>query len=192
MRKIRLLLLALSLLPGTAFAGWYAGVGVGQSKADVDCDLDITCSADDTGSAFKFYVGNQFTQTLGAEFGFVDLGRVKASGTDSVFGTVDSSFKAEGFFAAITGSMPLGEVSLFGKVGLLRWDLDADVSSSVFGSGSVSESGTDPLVGVGAQMIVGQATALRVEWERFMDIGDEDETGQSDVDVISVGVVFKF
>lgn len=190
--KICALLLALSLIPGTAFAGWYAGFGAGKSSADVDCVLDITCNNDEEGSMFKAYVGNQFTPNFGAEFGYLDLGSFGVEGTDSVLGTVDANVKGTGFFAAITGMMPLGEFGLFGKAGLFRWDLDADVSSSVFGSGSESDSGTDPFFGVGAQVTIGQATALRLEWERFMDVGDEGSTGQSDVDVLSLGVVFKF
>ena len=191
MKKIRLLLLALSLLPITAFAGWYGGVGAGQSQADVDCDLDITCSADDTDTAIKLFAGNQITQNLGVEFGYVDLGEMKINGSDSFLGTANASIEATGFFAAVTGSMPLGGVSLFGKLGLLRWDIDANVNTSI-GSGSVSESGTDPFLGVGAQIPLGQNLAIRAEWERFMDIGDTDTTGQSDVDVISVGLMFKF
>lgn len=189
--KICMLLLALSLIPGTALAGWYAGVGVGQSSADVECFTDISCNVDDEGSAFKIYVGTQFTQVLGAEFGFIDFGSFGVEGTDSLFGTVDANVKGNGFFAAVTGAIPMGEFSFFGKAGLARWDVEADVNTSL-GSGSDSESGIDPLVGVGLQAMVGQTTALRFEWERFMDVGDENNTGQSDVDVISLGVVFKF
>lgn len=195
--KICSLLLPLFLIPALSFcsqlvsAGFYAGASAGQSRADVDCDLDVACNADDTGRAMKAYIGNRFSPNLGAEFGYVDLGKFKISGADSVLGTANGSIKAKGFLAAGTGTLPLGTFDLFGKVGLFRWDADVDVSSSV-GSGSNSASGTDPMFGVGAAFNLGQNLALRAEWERFKDIGDKNSTGQSDADMISVGLAFKF
>jgi hypothetical protein len=47
------------------------------------------------------------------------------------------------------------------------------------------------MFGVGVQFDAGNLL-LRAEFERFMDIGDEDITGQSDVDVIGVSAAVKF
>lgn len=173
--------------------GWYAGVGFGQSKGDIECDLDITCDSDDTDTAWKLFAGNQFSPNVAVEFGYVDLGEFKASGTDSFLGSTSLDLEATGFNVALAGFLPVGNtVNLLGKVGLFLWDLDASASSSVFGSGSTNESGTDLMFGLGASFDIGKTIAVRIEWERFADVGDEDETGQSDVDLLSASLVFRF
>lgn len=190
--KLRVLLLALSSIPSSAFAGWYGGIGLGQSQADVDCGAISNCSTDDTGDGLKFYAGNQIAPGLGVEFGYVDLGEVTAEGVLGPFGKFNASIEATGLFAAVTGTVPLGQADLFGKVGLFRWDADARVSSSVLGSASFSESGTDPMLGLGISFSVNPNLSIRGEWERFLDIGNDSTIGKSDVDLFSVGLVYKF
>jgi OOP family OmpA-OmpF porin len=175
--------------------GWYAGVGFGQSKADIDipCILDITCSTDDTDTGWKLFVGNQFSPNAAVEFGYLDLGEAKMSGNDSFLGVTSLSWEASGFNVALVGFLPTGNtVNLLGKVGLFLWDMDFSGNSSVFGPDSLSESGTDLMFGFGASFDIGKTTAVRIEWERFTDVGDENETGQSDVDLLSASLVFRF
>lgn len=177
----------------TAAEGWYGGVSFGQSKADINCDLDVTCSADDKDTGWKLLFGNQFTKNFGVEFGYVDLGEFKVNGIDTVDGTVDTKYAASGFNLAAVGSMPVSNaISLIGKLGLFRWDLDASGTSSILGSASTSKSGTDLMYGIGASIGMGKNTDVRVEWEVFKDIGDKDVTGESDIDLLSVGLVFRF
>jgi OOP family OmpA-OmpF porin len=175
--------------------GWYGGVGFGQSKVEdfFICDLDISCSSDDTDSGWKLFVGNQFSPNAAVEFGYLDLGEFKISGNDSFLGSTSLTVEASGFNVALAGFLPVGNtVNLLGKVGLFLWDVDASASSSVLGSGSTSESGTDLMFGFGASFDIGKTTAVRIEWERFTDVGDENETGQSDVDLLSASLVFRF
>jgi OOP family OmpA-OmpF porin len=170
--------------------GWYAGVGFGQSKVDIECDLDITCSSDDTDTGWKLFAGNQFSPNAAVEFGYVDLGQMKASGTDSFLGITSVDLESTGFNLALVGFLPVGNtVNLMGKVGFFRWDLDVNASSSVFGSGSASDSGTDLMFGLGASFDIGKTTAVRIEWEQFTDVGDIDG---GDVDLLSASLVFRF
>lgn len=174
--------------------GWYGGIGFGQSKADIDllCDLDITCNTDDTGSGWKLFAGNQFSPNAAIEFGYLDLGEAKMSGTDSVLGITSLSWEASGFNVALVGFLPVGNtVNLLGKVGLFLWDMDVSASSSSLGSGSSSDSGADLMFGLGASFDIGKTTVVRIEWEQFMDVG-EDDTGQSDIDLLSASLVFRF
>jgi OOP family OmpA-OmpF porin len=172
--------------------GWYAGVGLGQSKVDIECDLNITCSSDDTDTGWKLFAGNQFSPNAAVEFGYLDLGEAKASGTDSFFGSASLTAEVSGFNVALVGFLPVGNtVNLLGKIGLFLWDLDVGANTSI-GSGSTSESGTELMFGFGASFDIGQTTAVRIEWERFTDVGDENETGQSDVDLLSASLVFRF
>ncbi|MDH3513425.1 MAG: outer membrane beta-barrel protein [Gammaproteobacteria bacterium] len=175
--------------------GWYAGVGFGQSKVQdfFECDLDITCTADDTDTGWKLYLGNQFSPNAAVEFGYVDLGQQKISGTDTVLGTVSLDTEAKGFDVALVGFLPVGnQFNLLGKIGLFRWDADISASSTAFGSGSDSETGFELMFGFGASFDIAKTVAVRIEWERFTDVGDEDVTGTSDVDLLSASLVFKF
>ena len=189
------LILGLAAIPTMAQAEeWYGGASVGQSKAkDIICDLDITCSSDDTDTGWKIYGGYQFNPNGAIEFGYVDLGKVKASGTDSFLGVASIDWETSGITAALVGSLPVGQnFGLMGKLGLFHWDLDVNASSSVLGSGSDSSSGTDLTYGLGLKYDFSKTVGVRAEWERFKDVGDDNTTGQSDIDLLSVGVVFKF
>lgn len=189
------LILGLAAIPSMVQAeAWYAGASVGQSKAKgIICDLDITCSSDDTDTGWKIYGGYQFNPNGAVEFGYVDLGKVKASGTDSFLGAASIDWEASGFTAALVGSLPVGQnFGLMGKLGLFHWDLDANASSSVFGSGSDTASGTDLTYGLGLKYDFSKTVGVRAEWERFKDVGDDNTTGQGDIDLLSVGLVFKF
>lgn len=188
----------LGLITTTAIAqdqGWYAGIGVGQTKVKdpLVCDLDITCSSDDKDTGWKVYGGYQFNANGAFEFGYVDLGEATFNGTDSFLGTADASFESSGFNVALAGFLPVGNnISVTGKVGLFLWDLDVNVNSSVWGSGSLSEDGADLMYGIGVQFGVNEQIAVRAEWESYKDIGDEGTTGQSDIDMLSANLVFKF
>jgi opacity protein-like surface antigen len=70
--------------------------------------------------------------------------------------------------------------------------LDASATSSVFGSASASETGFDPMFGIGGAYNVTDKLAVRIEYEKFLDVGDESTTGQSDVDLLSASLVFRF
>jgi hypothetical protein len=66
----------------------YAGVNVGQSKVNIQCDLaGVTC--DDTDTASKLYAGYQLNN-FAAELGYADLGKATLTGpggTDEIAAT---------------------------------------------------------------------------------------------------------
>jgi OOP family OmpA-OmpF porin len=177
--------------------GWYAGVGFGQSKVkeDLGCSelvgFGVTCSSDDTDTGWKVFIGNQFTKNAAVEFGYLDLGQSKVSVTDGV-DTVNVQWEAKGFDVALLGILPVDDkFNFFGRIGMFRWDLDAKLSGTL-GSASTSENGVDLTYGIGATWDFGKTTSLRFGWDRFNDVGDEDETGESDVDLLSASLVFRF
>jgi OOP family OmpA-OmpF porin len=198
-RKFSALRVALALALGIASGsmaqaeGGFAGVGFGQTSVDIECSLDISCNADDSDTGVKIFGGYQFNPNVAFEVAYVDLGEAKISGTDSVLGSTTATIEVSGFNFAVIGSFPVGErFNLMGKAGFFRWDLDLNASSSVFGSGSGSETGFDPMFGIGGSFNVTDKFGFRVEYEKFLDVGDEDTTGQSDVDLISASVFFRF
>ena len=166
-------------------AGFYLGAGVGQSKAKDACTglagTGITC--DDKGTAFSIFGGYQVNTNFGVELGYTDLGKATASG----FGAT-ASFEAKGFELVGVGTYPINpQFDVYGKLGFFRWDLDFSASGPG-GSLSQSESGTDLTFGFGVQYIFTENFGIRVQWQRYNDIGNKATTGASDVDVIGVGL----
>ncbi|MCU0977195.1 MAG: outer membrane beta-barrel protein [Steroidobacteraceae bacterium] len=167
------LLVALALAASPAIAadnGIYLGAGVGASGIEDD---EVDFDADATG--YKVIAGWRFLDWLAVEGNYVDFG----SADDTV---LDERIEAEadGLSLSALVFLPIGPVDLFGRVGVVDWS--ADVSSVSFGD--FDDDGTDLTYGVGAQFRLG-SLGLRAEYERF-------ELGDSDVDMISVGVTWTF
>ena len=105
--------------------------------------------------------------------------------------------EVSGFGVAAVGSWPVHDrIDIVGKLGLFRWDVDLEVESFVNGALtdriSESESGTDPFFGIGANFAVASNFALRAEWDRYTNVGDDDVTGETDVDFFGVSAIFGF
>ena len=136
------------------------------------------------------------------ELSFVDLGEATidfaASGPGGV-GAVSVVGEISGFGVAAVGSWPVHDrVDLVGKLGLFRWDVDGEeeyfVIGSFFDQSSESEDGTDPFFGIGANFAVTSNFALRAEWERYTNVGDEigGIDFESDVDFFGISAIFSF
>ena len=170
-------------------AGFYIGASVGQSKARDACtDLAGTgISCDDKDTSFSIFGGYQINTNFGLELGYTDLGKATASG----FGA-NASFESKVIELVGVGTYPINpQFEIYGKLGFFRWDLDANASGPG-GSFSESDSGTDFTFGFGVKYNFTQNVGIRAQWQRYNDIGDEATTGTSDVDVIGVGLVYKF
>lgn len=190
-----------------ADSGWYAGAGAGKARVTEDmCSgsadfFDVgtsSCSDEDTSTSWKVFGGYQFHPNAAAEFGYVDLGKSEVSARGTVLG-VDSSlggdWEPKGFTLGIVGNFPVGNgFELLGKVGFLRWDVDLSArgTGEYAGSGSEDDNGVDLSFGVGAKFNINKSVALRAELDRFKDVGDDSTTGQSDINMLSVGVQFGF
>lgn len=176
----------LSLGSAPAFSqeqGFYAGFNFGQSKVRDACSGGTAC--DDTDTAFSVFGGYQFNRNFGLEFAYTDLGKATESGV--VFGLpVSASVEASGFEFSGVGTIPVNQqFALYGKVGIFLWD--ADLKGTVGGTPvSVSDDGADLTFAIGARFSFTKNLAMQVQWQRYMDVGDFD------VDVIGVGLLFRF
>ncbi|TMH82921.1 MAG: hypothetical protein E6H47_13545 [Betaproteobacteria bacterium] len=61
-----------------------------------------------------------------------------------------------------------------------------------FGSGSLKETNTDLTFGLGVQYDVSRELGVRGEWQRYKNIGGDNVGGKSDVDVLSIGGIWRF
>ena len=193
----RILPFTLLAMSGAASAaGGYVGVGFGQSSADVEPYYTGATSVSDTATAFKIFGGYEFNRNIALEGGYTSFGEfgVDYDYTDGFYLYKDTErVDASALYVAAVGSIPLGPVSLFGKVGLAHWFVDYTAYDDWWGiSWSDSATGINPMLGFGVKVDAGNAFALRGGFERFLDVGDKNITGQSDIDVLSLSAIFKF
>lgn len=182
-------LFALAVTPANAAetttnwaSGFYATASVGQTRADIE-DMP-GFSVDDTDTGYSLGLGYEFNKYVAFEAGYVDLGE-----TTMTLGAFNAAVEADGFYFGPKVSLPITDkFSVFGKVGLFAWDVDA---SSNFGV-AASASGTDAYFGAGLAYDITDALALKAEWTRYNSVGDENTTDSADVDFIAAGLVFKF
>ncbi len=57
---------------------------------------------------------------------------------------------------------------------------------------SYDDSGVSLRTGLGALMRITDMVRLRVEWDYLVDVGDDNEYGESDIHIFSIGPEFHF
>jgi hypothetical protein len=180
MKKLTIsgLALVLLLVSGTAWAGGQSGLYLGGSVGSAGFDVkDGSVQYKDNANAYKIFAGYNFgiipLINLAVEGSYVDFGKAKGD----VAGTsVDTSVTGWDLFGLVGVNM--GPVSLFGKVGAIKWDGKSSYPSSG------KSSGTDPAYGVGLQFQI-SSIAIRAEYELF-------SLDKVDIGFASAGVSFTF
>jgi OOP family OmpA-OmpF porin len=171
--------------------------------------LSPTSNLEDSDTSFSLFGGYRFSPYFAVEAGYIDLGTAeyRASGRVDPFGptpplnvSLGADFEVTGFTAAALGSVPLGQMfDAHARLGILFSDTEMSVSATASLPGGASGSSSDSLsataqdmfYGVGLGMRLGERWAFSLDWQQFKDVGDEEETGETDIDRLSLGVVFK-
>lgn len=176
--------LAVSLLAvsGTAFAGSDSGVYVGASVGSANLSYDDNdpdfgdINFDDDDAAYKIFAGYNFglipLVDLAVEGAYVDFGNFRGD----IGGIGGRDLDITGWSGAGLAGFKLGPVGLFGKVGAIKWDSDADLIGG--------NDGTDPLYGVGARITL-FSFQVRAEYERF-------DLDKFNINYFSVGAAYTF
>lgn len=145
-----------------ADTGFYIGGFIGQADVDEVSDED---------TSVKVIGGYQFNRNFAAEVGYIDFGKTSAGGVE---------FKANAWEVVGVGMLPvMDRLGVYGKLGMFWGEAKG---------GGVKEDSVEVTYGVGVQWDFARNLGLRGEWQRYTDVGD----GASDIDVLSVGVVFRF
>jgi OmpA-OmpF porin, OOP family len=226
LRKI-LVAAALAALAAPALADsprWYAGISAGESRTSnelvtnrettiVDA-VSVQTDFDSKDSAWKAFGGFRFNDLVAVEINYADLGRHHLTtnlvgGDPPAPGLISLGRKISGFGADVVLCAPLGQrFGIFGKVGAFRSRLVADSQlegNVVFTNApasdrarSVTLNETVVKFGVGGDWWFTQNAALRLEWERYHNIGKAFQvggtgtTGEADTDMLSLGVMMRF
>jgi OOP family OmpA-OmpF porin len=176
---------ALSIPAYAADTGWFVLGSYGATKFhDVDTSGIGSPTVDYTDRGFKLGGGYMFNKNFGVEAEYVQLGQATVTGTAAFSG----SAKAHGEVVAALGVWPINDqFSVLGRLGFINGTVE--VSSA--GNSSTS---TDLKLayGVGVAYNISKAWSVRVEYDLYSGLGNSSTTGQSDVDLLSLGVVYKF
>ncbi|MFO7304000.1 MAG: outer membrane beta-barrel protein [Gammaproteobacteria bacterium] len=152
-------------------SGLYVGAGWGAFDVEID-DIDDTDEAveriDDDDNAWRVFVGWRLNPYFSLEIAYVDFGdpgdRFDAEGTSG-----DYRLEMSGVQPAVYGTLPLGPVELFAKLGYYFYDVDLridldDLGGDVFRSDSSEEAWS---YGAGVGMTFFERLHVRLEYEKL-------------------------
>lgn len=157
----------------------YIGLNVGKPDWDIPCGGGgFGCSESNT--SYNIYTGGMFNQYFGAELGYVDFGRSSRGGGRT---------SAYGVNLSLVGQVPVGNLSLYAKVGTLYGRTRVS-ASPLSGLASGKDSGWEGSYGVGLGFHLSPRSTVVLEWNRYdlNFVGD----GRRDITTTSLGYVHRF
>ena len=158
---------ALAALPAAAQYGLGEGPGFYAGAT-------LGINGDDE-TAFRFLGGYQANRNFAIELGYHDLGKHNIAG----FPLESDAVEVLG-----VGRLPLNEqAALYGKLGGYR---------STSKGGGANERQVDITFGAGFEYALSQNVAARAEWQRYRALGGGAIGQTSDLDVYSVGAIYRF
>ena len=163
-------------------SGIYIGGALGQAEQSDQCSGTAPgISCDNKDSAWKIFGGFQFNRHFALELGYADLGEATAR-DGALFATDETA----AFEVVALGMLPIGDrFAIFGKAGFFAGELER--TSNNPGEPTGTNTQTDFTFGLGVRFDVTHNIGVRAEWQRYIDLGEI-----TDVDLISIGVQFRF
>jgi OOP family OmpA-OmpF porin len=144
----------------------------------------------------EVFAGYQVNKYFGVEGGYANLGEynVNSSVSAPVAAVGTSTWEANNVWSlSALGYVPIQEhFSAFGRLGLAYSRLSFNYSDTAGDAINASKNATSPLFGLGLKYDLTKNASVRGEFERYENIGDGATTGQSSVNVWSVGLQYHF
>jgi OOP family OmpA-OmpF porin len=181
---IALLGAALTAWAAPATAQFYVGGGIGQSNATQFCSSPtlgggvIGCDQKDI--ALRGFAGYQFNDHLAFELGYHNFGKPTTAAPASV--------RMSAWEGLLVGSVPIGPLALLGKFGLYR----GEGKGAGGGFTGIREQHTTYTFGAGLQYDLSKQFALRGEWMHYPNMLGGAFGGQTDVNTLSAGALYRF
>jgi len=102
---------------------------------------------------------------------------------------VSASAKSKAWELVGVGMLPFAnQFGAYGKLGGYR--ATSDLSSNIGGGGSDTNTGLT--YGAGLQWNPTLPLGLRLEWQRYHNVGGDNTGGKDDIDVLSLGALWRF
>lgn len=147
----------------------YIGGSLGRADQKVPDEKD---------TAWKLFGGYQFNRNFAAELGYHHLGEVSRGGVTT---------EARAWDLVGLGILPVANtLSAYGKLGLYYGQTERRTTGV-----NAKENDNGLTYGVGVQWDAIPALGVRLDWQRYDQMGGPT-TGEGDVDVLSVGVLYRF
>ncbi len=199
-----------ALAAAPTYAQWYAGASVGKSditfnnaaQSDQFLDLGFTnpntvSSNRDTG--YRVFGGYQLHKYIAVEAGYVDLGKFDfRTDVSPPAGSLAGSTRISGFELSALGLLPVGDkFTAFARVGALA----GETKTSYTGTGSIQvliggetqkRSSTQLVYGAGVSYAINDKLSVRGEWSKYTKLGNVFTGGQTDANLYSLGLVYRF
>ncbi len=190
--------------PEWANRAWYAGAGIGQTRAAIDEPrLRNSLSAngatvssfnsDERDQGYKLFIGKRLNPYFAVEAGYFDLGKFGFTSTTMPTGALRGEAAFKGVNLDLVGQMPLSQrFSLLGRAGMNYAKTNTHFRGDrlyAITNPDASERKLAGKVGVGLEFKFSEALALRGEMERFRV---NDAVGnRGDADMFSLALVYK-
>ncbi len=192
-----------------AHAQFYIGGSVGNSDISIDgaeradqfLDLGFEAASTQTDTkdtAYRVFAGYQLHKYFAIEGAYVDLGRFAFDTSVVPEGELNARTTIEGAELSVVGLLPLNHAfSLYARVGAFA----AETETTYTGSGSIElvtggerqkERGTTASYAAGVSWNLNEHVSFRGEYARYSKLGNELTGGETDADLISLGVAYRF
>lgn len=184
----------ISLTSGSAFAQSYVGVDLGAGHANRGCGASdasgAITSCDKSDFAYKLYGGYQLPGTdFAGELSYFNLGKYKASGTDTSADAKDSYWGLGGAWRPVFGQGWGGVARVGAAYGTSKVDYSlGDVA------GEHSKDGWHPYYGLGVNYEIAKNIKIEADWNNTR-ITSQVPTFSSSTAVVNtytVGATFGF
>lgn len=164
---------------------FYVGANFGSIRYQHGCQ-DWAISCDKRDNAIGFYTGYQFNKYFAVEFGYADLGEVKASYDE--YGNVNF-YRAtmEGFDLGVSTQYPLSNsFNVFAKVGALKWYGENEGPFRTLKSNEWSAT-----VSAGVHYQLNESWRAKLSYQLIDDLGNTN-LGSSNGHIAWLGISYTF
>ncbi|HET7607040.1 MAG TPA: outer membrane beta-barrel protein [Gammaproteobacteria bacterium] len=155
---------------GRNLEGFYLGGGVGDFSSEIrDIDRpgdvnDVGIDFTDSSNAMKVFAGWNFNRFFAVQGDYIDFGDSSGAVAPSVGSTAQmGSNDVQGLAPSIVGTIPIGPIELFGRLGVIFYEIDANLT----GGRLIDDSGSDMVWSAGLGIDILDRANLRLEYEEI-------------------------
>ena len=161
---------------------------------------NLSSSTEDTDLGYQAMFGYRFIRYFAVELGLAQFGELKSTakgdvdfddGDGFVPTSVSLTYKAGGPIFSAIGVLPINDkFELFARLGYMFGSAERTFSARIdgnnAGSGSSKGDSQVPVYGLGFAWNINQI------YQQLNDVGQENRTGQEDLEVIGLGLIIRF
>jgi opacity protein-like surface antigen len=179
------------------------GTGFVRSTATIYPATYWAPEDDDESTAWGIVAGYRIMRYAAVELNYQNLGKLEESATiptlvqttpTFVYVPIDYQRKLEtaGPSVSALGILPiLDNWSVYARAGVFFADMKFTSSVGNSGDHSITFGSESFLWGAGTQFDIGKHWSVRAEFQRFDSVGEQRGAGRADIDLLSLGVIFR-